>query len=68
MNVELTIYTAQGALGFTVKSTGCGFKEKLIDAIDSGTVVLETSEGTQLILNALNVVAIEVSDESNPPT
>ena len=67
MNVELTIYTVQGALGFTVKSTGVGFREKLIDAIESGTVVLETSEETQLILNALNVVAVEISDET-PPT
>lgn len=66
MNVELTIYTAQGALGFTVKSSGEGFKERLIEAIESGTVVLDTSEGTQLILNALNVVAVEIG-EDNPP-
>lgn len=68
MNSEITIYTAQGAMGFTVKSTGSDFNSQLIGALENGMVVLDTAEGTQLIINALNVVAIEVADCENSPT
>lgn len=62
MNYELTIYTAQGALSFVVVGNGESFVDDLIMAIDNGTVVLDTTDGTRLILSAMNVVAIEIAE------
>lgn len=61
MDYELTIYTAQGALSFTIIGNGETFEDDLITAIDNGTVALDTIDGTRLILNAMNVVAIEIA-------
>ncbi len=57
---ELTIYTSSSALQFNVVVTCDNFQDTLADALENGTVVLDTVEGSRLILNAINVIAIEV--------
>lgn len=57
---EVLIYTTNGVLSFDVKVTCDGFIDRITEAIESGTVVLDTTEGTKLILSAINVVAIEI--------
>ena len=57
---ELTVYTMAAALEFTVYATTDDFQERLAEALEIGTVILDTIEGTKLILNAINVVAIEI--------
>ena len=59
---ELVIYTCNAVLSFNVKSTTPNFQERLAQALEEGTVVLDTAEETKLILNAINVVAIEVHE------
>lgn len=57
---EVIIYTSNEALSFNVEATTEDFQDKLASALEEGTVILDTIEGTKLILNAINVVAIEV--------
>lgn len=57
---EVIIYTSNAALSFNVEATTDNFQETLASALEEGTVILDTIEGTKLILNAINVVAIEV--------
>ncbi len=57
---ELTIYTQHAALSFDVYATTADFQERLASALEEGTVVLDTTEGSRLVLNAINVVAIEI--------
>ncbi len=57
---EVIIYTSNAALSFNVEATTTDFQERLASALEEGTVILDTVEGTKLILNAINVVAIEV--------
>ena len=59
---ELVIYTCNAVLSFNVKSTTPNFQERLAQALEEGTVILDTAEETKLILNAINVVAIEVHE------
>lgn len=59
---ELVIYTCNAVLSFNVKSTTRNFQERLAQALEEGTVILDTAEETKLILNAINVVAIEVHE------
>lgn len=61
---ELIIYTANAALTFNVVATSSDFQERLAAALEEGTVVLDTTEDSRLILNAINVVAIEVHKET----
>jgi len=61
---EVVIYTSNAALSFNVAATTSDFQNKLAAALEEGTVILDTVEGSKLILNAINVVAIEV----NTPT
>lgn len=58
---ELIIYTASSALSFNVRVTTNDFQEKLSAALEEGTVILDTVEGSRLVLNAINVVAIEIT-------
>jgi len=58
---EVIIYTSSGALSFTVKAPTEDFQERLANALEEGTVLLDTVDGSKLILNAINVVAIEVN-------
>jgi hypothetical protein len=71
---EIVIYTTGGALTFDVVPTVDNFQEVLSNALEEGTVVVDTVEGSQLVLNAVNVVAIEIKDvcekeiaEDTPP-
>jgi len=57
---EVIIYTSQAAYSFYVEATTTDFQERLAAALEEGTVLLDTVDGTKLILNAINVVAIEV--------
>lgn len=57
---EVIIYTSNAALSFNVEATTTDFQERLASALEEGTAILDTVEGTKLILNAINVVAIEV--------
>lgn len=58
----MVIYTCNAVLSFNVKSTTPNFQERLAQALEEGTVILDTAEETKLILNAINVVAIEVHE------
>ena len=59
---ELVIYTSNAVLSFDVKATTPNFQERLAQALEEGTVILDTAEEMKLILNAINVVAIEVHE------
>lgn len=59
---ELIIYTSNGALTFEVEATTDNFQDALASALEGGTVVLDTTDESKLILNAINVVAIEVRE------
>lgn len=63
--VELTIYTAQGAITYMVKKTSDDFTDILTKAIESGYVSMETVEGSTLIINPLNAAAIEIKELSD---
>ena len=56
----ITVYTMAAAFEFTVFATTEDFQERLATALENGTAILDTVEGTKLILNAINVVAIEI--------
>ncbi len=58
---EVIIYTSNAALSFNVAATTDDFQGRLAAALEEGTVLLDTIEGSKLILNAINVVAIEVN-------
>lgn len=57
---EIIVYTQSGALSYTVVANGDNFDERLAAALEEGTVLLDTIEGSKLILCAINTVAIEV--------
>lgn len=61
---ELIIYTESAALSFNISVTTGDFQERLASALEEGTVVLDTTEGSRLVLNAINVVAIEIHREA----
>jgi hypothetical protein len=62
--VELIIYTSQGAITYAVKKTVDNFVEVLTKALESGYVSVETVEGSNLVINPLNVAAIEIREIS----
>ncbi len=57
---ELIVYSNTAAIPYLVEVTIEDFQERLAKALEDGTVVLDTVEGSKLILNAINVVAIEI--------
>ncbi len=57
---EIVIYTTGGALTFDVLPTVDNFEKELSSALEEGTVIVDTVEGSQLVLNAINAVAIEI--------
>ena len=59
---EVIVYTQSGALSFEVIASGIDFEERLAAALEQGTVLLDTAEGSKLVLCAINVVAIEVRE------
>ena len=62
---EVITYTSNAALSFNVEATADNFQERLASALEEGTVILDTVEGSKLILNAINVVAIEVHEPTD---
>lgn len=71
--LDIVIYTDAAALEFTVCVTTTDFQARLAEALENGTVMLDTIDGSKLVLNAINVVAIEIHEptaatqESTPP-
>ncbi len=63
--LELTIYTAQGAIVYTINKTSENFIEVLTSALERGYVAVDTVEGSRLIINPLNVAAIEIKELSD---
>lgn len=61
---ELTVYTQSGAISFEAIATTDNFQNRVADALEEGTVILELADGGKLILCAINVVAIEVHAET----
>ena len=61
---EVIIYTTQSALSFNIIATTEDFQERLTATLENGTVVLDTIAGSKLILNAINVIAIEVHEQT----
>lgn len=59
---EVIIYTQSGAISFVALALGNDFEERLAAALEQGTVLLDTAEGSKLVLCAINVVAIEVRE------
>lgn len=59
----ILVFTTNGAIEFNVLATVNEFQDRLVNALDEGTVILDTAEGSKLVLNTINVVAIEI----NPP-
>ena len=59
---EVVIYTQSGALSFEVLASTNDFEERLAAALEQGTVLLDTVDGSKLVLCAINVVAIEVRE------
>lgn len=65
---EVILYTESGALSFMAKATCEEFAARVTEAFENGVVVLETIEGSQLIVSTLNVVAIEVKQVQSVDT
>lgn len=57
---EIVVYTQSGAVTFEVKATADNFEDRVAEALEQGTVILELAAGGKVILCAINVVAIEV--------
>lgn len=57
---ELVVYTQSGAVTFQVKETADNFEDRVAEALEEGTVILELVDGGKIILCAINVVAIQV--------
>jgi hypothetical protein len=59
---ELTVYTQSGAMSFETIATTDNFQNRVAEALEEGTVMLELADGGKLILCAINVVAVEVHE------
>lgn len=59
---EVIIYTQSSALSFEVVASCNDFEERLAAALEQGTVLLDTVDGSKLVLCAINVAAIEVRE------
>ena len=56
----IVIYTANSVMEFDVRYEGLDLAEKINEAIDNGMIMLETVKGNKLIINPLDIVAIEI--------
>lgn len=61
----IVIYTQNGAIPFEVEVITNDFQERLAEALEQGTVMLNLADGGKLVLCAINVVAIEVREIDN---
>lgn len=67
--VEITIYTSQGAITYTVKKTVDNFAEVLTASLETGYVSVETEDGANLIINPVCAAAIEIRElKCSPPS
>ncbi len=56
------VYTQNGAIPFDVVVAADDFQERVAQALEEGTVILELADGGKLVLCAINVVAIEIHE------
>ncbi len=63
--VEVTIYTAQGVVTYTISKASDNFIEELTSALENGYVAVDTIEGSRLIINPMNAAAIELKELSS---
>jgi len=56
------VYTQNGAIPFEVVVAANDFQERVAQALEEGTVILELADGGKLVLCAINVVAIEIHE------
>lgn len=69
------VYTQNGAIPFDVVVAANDFQDRVAQALEEGTVILELADGGKLVLCAINVVAIEIHEavelkensDSTPP-
>lgn len=69
------VYTQSGAIPFEVVVAANDFQDRIAQALEEGTVILELADGGKLVLCAINVVAIEIHEtveikensDSTPP-
>ncbi len=59
---EITVYTNEAAFTYNVIPTTDNFEDDLLSAIGSGIVMIDTVEGSKLILNTANIMAVEVKE------
>lgn len=67
---EITIYTAGGAVSYTLRDTTDDFITALAAALEKGEIAqATTAEGSTLFINPLSAAAIEIRsiDEDTPP-
>ena len=57
----VTIYTIGNVM--EIDTDIQNLRQHIIDAIDDGYIAIETIKGTQMIINTMNVVAIEIADK-----
>lgn len=58
----VVVYTQSSAISFEVVVSSNDFEERLANALEQGTVLLDTVDGSKLVLCAINVIAIEVRE------
>ncbi len=58
----LIVYTQNGAIPFEVIKSTEDFEDRVAQALEQGTVLLNLADGGQIVLCAINVVAIEICD------
>ena len=59
---KLNIYTQSGCITYKVIATQDNFSERLAEALEQGTALLDTDDGNKLLISAINVVAIEICE------
>ena len=67
---EIIIYTTEGMVSYVLRATTNNYKHDLTAALENGTTTVETIDGSSLIINPLNAVAIEIREhkqEEDPP-
>ena len=65
---EVLIYTQNGAIPYEVVETCENFAEKLAAALEQGSVMLDTIDGSKLIINPINAAAIEIRESEKRET
>ncbi len=58
----LTVYTTDNVLQFEVESALPNFVDSLAEAMESGSVTLDTTDRHTLVLSLINAVALEIAE------